>query len=46
MLEYLKAIAPVVVPLFVWIIAIETRLARIETNLTWIKKALGKCQRT
>lgn len=38
--QYLKQSAPVLVPLLLYFLRNETRLARIETHIQWIKKTL------
>lgn len=44
MLDYLFKFIPVLVPLVVWAIRLETKLARIETDLKWIRNEIPKCQ--
>lgn len=39
--EYIKASAPVLVALILYFVRIETRFARIETHLKWIKAQLN-----
>lgn len=39
--HYLKQSAPVLVPLLLYFLRNETRLARIETHIQWIKKHIN-----
>lgn len=45
MLDYVIKIIPMAIPLIIWAIRLETKLARIETDLKWIRKEIPKCQR-
>lgn len=40
----IAALIPLIVILIVFFFRIEGRLTRIETDLSWIKKGLPKCQ--
>ena len=42
----IASVIALAVILLTWIIATERRLARIETNIKWIKDYLNKCQPT
>jgi len=39
--QYMKQSAPVLIPLLLYFLRNETRLARIETHIQWIKKNLN-----
>ena len=45
-LDYLYKQSPLILVLIAWAIRLETRIARIQTDLTWIKKELPKCRQT
>lgn len=42
--KYLLQSIPIVVVLIIWAVRIENRLTKIETDLSWIKKAQNSCQ--
>lgn len=46
MLNYLSAIAPILIALFIYFIRLESRLAKISTDVTWIKKELNGCRQS
>lgn len=46
MIEYLSVIGPVMIALIIYFVRLETRLARILTDLCWVKKELLKCPRS
>jgi len=46
MIETLVIAVPILTAMLIWIIRLESRLTKIETNLCWIKKEMLKCQQT
>lgn len=46
MLEALMKLWPVIVALIIYFVRLETRFAKIITDLCWIKKELAKCPPT
>lgn len=42
MADYLIAVIPIIIALAVYFVRLESRLAKILTDLCWIKKELGK----
>lgn len=44
MVEYLTILMPVLLGLMVYFIRLEGRIAKIMTDLCWIKKELEPCQ--
>jgi len=44
MVETLLLAVPVLTAILIWIIRLESRLTKIETNLCWIKKEMTKSQ--
>ena len=46
MLDYIYHSLPLVAALIVWAIRLETKIARIQTDITWLKKELPQCQQT
>jgi len=45
MIDYILKLIPIVIPLAFWAIRLEIKLARIETDLKWIRSEIPKCQR-
>ena len=43
MKDYLVAIIPVLVMLFIYFVRLETRLAKISQDLCWLKKEFRIC---
>lgn len=46
MLEYLFHSLPLVAALIIWAARLEIKIARIQTDITWLKKELPACQPT
>lgn len=44
MLEYFAILTPVILALIIYFVRLESRLAKITTDVCWIKKELQKCQ--
>jgi len=44
MIEYLAVLAPVVIGLIIYFSRLEARIAKIMTDICWIKKELKPCQ--
>jgi len=44
MIEYLAILTPVLIGLVLFFVRQEGRIARIMTDICWIKKELAKCQ--
>lgn len=43
MANYLLIIMPLLCGILVWVIRLEVRIAKMESNLRWIKKEMLKC---
>lgn len=46
MLEYLTNSIPLIIALIVWAIRLETKIAKIQTDISWLKKELPTCRQT
>lgn len=46
MIDYLLHSLPVFSAIFFWAIRLEIKIAKIQTDLTWLKKELPACQPT
>jgi len=46
MLEYFVNSIPLVIALVIWAIRLETKIARIQTDITWLKKEQTACRQT
>ena len=46
MINYLLNSLPLVAALIVWAVRLEVKIARIQTDITWLKKELPQCQPT
>ena len=46
MIEHILKLWPVLLVLVVYFVRLEARLAKICTDLSWIKKYINKCQQT
>jgi len=46
MIEYFLHSLPLVVALFIWAVRLETKIARLQTDIAWLKKELPGCQPT
>ena len=44
MLEYLAQSIPLIITLAIWAVRLEIRIAKIQTDLTWLKKELPACR--
>ena len=44
LLKTLGVLAPFIIAILVFGFRIETRLTRIETDITWIKQSYNQCQ--
>lgn len=44
MLNYIFHSLPLIVALFIWAVRLETKIASIQTDITWLKKELPGCQ--
>jgi len=45
MLNYVLQCLPFIIVILAWAIRLEVKLAQIQTDLSWIKKEIPKCQR-
>ena len=45
MIDYLIKLSPLIIGFAIWAVRLEIRLAKIETNILWIKTEIPKCQR-
>jgi len=46
MLEYILHSLPLVAALVVWAVRLEIKIAKIQTDICWIKKELPACRLT
>ncbi|MBA7495704.1 hypothetical protein ES702_06293 [subsurface metagenome] len=46
MLDYFFHSLPLVACLIVWAVHLEVKIARIQTDISWLKKELPACQQT
>lgn len=46
MLDYLFHSLPLVAALLIWAVTLEIKIARIQTDITWLKKELPACRPT
>lgn len=46
MLDYILHSLPLVAALILWAVRLETKIARIQTDITWLKKEIPGCQPT
>ena len=46
MLDYILHSLPLVACLLFWAVRLETKIAQIQTDITWLKKELPGCQQT
>jgi len=46
MLEYFVNSIPLVIALVIWAIRLEVRIAKIQTDISWLKKELPACRQT
>lgn len=46
MLDYIFHSLPLVGAFFLWAVHLEVKIARIQTDITWLKKELPACQPT
>lgn len=46
MLDYFFHSLPLVAALFIWAVRLEIKIARLQTDMTWIKKELPLCPPT
>lgn len=46
MIDYLFHSLPLVAALFVWAVRLEVKMARLQTDMTWLKKELPRCPPT
>lgn len=46
MLDYLFHSLPVLGAILFWAIRLEVKIAKVQTDLTWLKKELPQCQQT
>jgi len=42
-LEYLTQSIPLIIALVIWAVHLEVKIARIQTDITWLKKELPGC---
>lgn len=46
MLDYILHSLPLVLVLIIWAVHLEVKIARIQTDITWLKKELPACRPT
>jgi len=46
MFEYLSIIVPFVVALVIYFVRLESRLAKISADISWIKRSIELCRPT
>lgn len=44
MLDYLAIIGPVLIALTVYFVRLESRMTRMSTDISWIKRHITACQ--
>ncbi|GAH74611.1 unnamed protein product [marine sediment metagenome] len=46
MIDYVLHSLPLVAALVIWAIRLETKIASIQTDITWLKKEIPGCRQT
>jgi len=46
MLDYIFHSLPLVGALIIWAIRLEVKIAKIQTDITWLKKEIPQCRPT
>lgn len=44
MIDYLINSLPLVVALIIWAVRLEIKIAKIQTDITWLKSELPRCR--